>query len=248
LGKIHFHRMFQKVPQLRAYLPDTAMCDETRLAVYLDRFPAIFIKPDEGGGGSGVIKAWKKGALIYYVKEKGKQQSVNSVQALFQNLNLKERPHIIQKAIDLARIKGRPYDVRLMMMRDRSKRWTYIGMVAKVAGAQSIITNIAKGKGYVMPIDKALRKSLGLSLPGAAEKKNELIRLAKICTRVYSKSRYDWQIGYDLAIDRKGKVWFIESNPTVPAHGLFRKEPSVFQTIKQLAAFHKFKRRLKLKK
>lgn len=242
MGKIDFHRMFHKVPQLRAYLPETVMCNETRLAVYLDRYPAIFIKPDEGGGGAGVIKAWKRRGLIYYVKEKGKQQSVNSVQALYQKLELKNRPHILQKGIDLARINGRPYDIRLMMMRDRLKRWTYVGMVAKVAGARSIITNVAMGKGYVMPIDKALRKSLGLSRATATEKKNELIRLARICTRVYSKSRYDWQIGYDLAIDRKGKVWFIESNPTVPAHGLFLKEPSIYRTIKQLAAFHKRKK------
>lgn len=242
MWKIRFHRMFQKVPQLRKYLPDTAICTEARLAVYLDRYPAVYIKPDGGGRGKGVIKAWKKEHSIYYVKEKGEVQSVGSVRALFQRLKLNKPTHIVQQAIDLARIEGRPYDIRLMMMRDRSKQWNYIGMVAKVAGTKSIITNVARGKGYVLPINRALHQSLGLSKLKIAEKKKEMIQLATLCTRIHSKSRYDWQIGYDIAVDRKGKVWFIETNPAVPAHSLFRSEPSVYRVIKQYAAFHKRKK------
>ncbi|WP_079908787.1 YheC/YheD family protein [Paenibacillus sp. 32352] len=243
MWKIRFHRMFQKVPQLRKYLPETALCNEARLADYLDRYPAVYIKPDGGGRGKGVIKAWKKGNLIYYVKVKGDVQSVNSVKELFLKLKLNKPVHIVQQAIDLARINGRPFDIRVMMMRDRQERWNYIGMVAKVAGTKSIITNVARGKGYVLPIDRALRESLGLSGSRIAKKKNEMIQVAELCTRTHSKSRYDWQIGYDIAIDRKGKVWFIETNPAVPAHNLFRSEPSVYRTMKQLAAFHKRKQK-----
>ncbi|MCD1257703.1 YheC/YheD family protein [Paenibacillus athensensis] len=239
MSKINFHRTFKKVSQLRAYLPDTARGREPQIAWYLERYPAIFIKPNGGGRGIGVTKAWKKGALIYYVKEKGTPRTANSVRSLSKQLGLKKNPHIVQQAIHLAKVDGRPFDIRLMMMRDQLKRWKYIGMIAKVAGNQSVITNVARGKGYVMSIDHALQKSLGLTGARASEKKNEMIRLAKVCTRIYSKSRYDWQIGYDLAIDKDGKVWFIEINPTVPAHGLFRNETSTYRRIKQIAAFHK---------
>lgn len=237
MGKIRYHRMLRKVPRLRAYLPNTAYCNEQRLSAFLNRYRAVFIKPDGGERGIGVIKAWKRGPLIYYVKVKGKPQTVRSVRDIVQKLKL-NRPHIVQQAIDLARVNGRPYDIRLMMMRDRSKRWTYIGMVAKVAGAGSVITNVARSKGYVLPIDRALRLSLGLSGSSAARKKYEMVRLAERAARVYSKSRYGWQIGFDLAVDRKRKVWFIELNP-LPAHSLFRKEPSTYRTIRRLAAFHR---------
>ena len=239
MGKIRFHRMFRKVPQLKPYLPHTAYCTEHRLAAFLDRYPAVYIKPDGGERGIGVVKAWKCGSAIYYVKEKGEPRTAGSVQELFRKLKLK-RPHIVQQAIDLARIGGRPYDIRLMMMRDRSKRWTCIGMAAKVAGTKSVVTNVARGGGYVLPIDKALQLSLGLSGLEAAEKKNEMIRFAEQCTQVYSKSRYGWQLGYDLAVDREGKVWFIEIN-SAPAHSLFLKEPKAYRTIKRLAAMHRKK-------
>lgn len=233
--------MFQREPLIRGYLPDTVYCNQARVTEFLRRYPSVFIKPDGGGRGAGVVKVWRKGPLIYYVKEKGKPQAVKSVHALFQRLKFQERPHIVQQAIDLARIGGRPFDIRLMMMRDRLKQWKYIGMVAKVAGAQSVITNIAKGKGYVLPIDQALQQSLGLDGTNAAKKKNEMIRLAAACNRAHSTRRYDWQIGYDLGIDDKSKIWFIEINPTVPAHSLFRSQPAVYRRIKQLAAFHRGK-------
>lgn len=234
--------MFQKVPQLKGYLPDTAMCTDSKISLFLDRYPAVFIKPDGGGRGEGVTKVWKKGSLIFYVREKGTPKTVNSIRALSKQLGLRNRPHIVQQAINLASINGRPFDIRLMMMRDQFKHWNYIGMVAKVAGNHSVITNVARGKGYVMSINQALQKSLGLTNKRASEKKNEMIRMAKLCTSVYSKNKYDWQIGYDLAIDRDAKVWFIESNPTFPAHGLFRKEPNTFRRIKQIAAIHKRKK------
>ncbi|MDQ1913909.1 YheC/YheD family protein [Paenibacillus sp. GD4] len=241
MGKIRFHRMFQREPKLRAYLPGTAICNPERLREYLQRYRTVFIKPDGGCRGIGIVKVWQGEDRISFVKIKGKPQSVSSIHALYKKLHLSRRPHIVQQAIQLAQINGRPFDIRVMMMRDQRNRWICIGMVAKVAGVDSVITNVARGKGSVMSINKALEKSLGLTGEQAARKKEELIRLASLCTRIYSRTRYEWQIGYDLALDRKAKVWFIESNPRVPAHNLFLKEPESYRKIKQLAAFHKSK-------
>lgn len=242
VGKIRYHRMLAGQAAIRPYLPRTAYCTEKSVAQYLNRYSAVYIKPDGGGRGEGVIKAWKANSTYYYVKEKGHQQKARSVKELYAKLGLKRRPHVVQQAIDLARINGRPYDIRLMMMRDASKQWKVIGTVAKVAGPGSVISNIARGKGYTLPLDTALRESLGLSAAQMRQKKREMNHLASMCTRVYSKRRYDWQIGYDLAIDRKAKVWFIEMNPTVPAHRLFKKQPSIYREIKKLASFHKRKK------
>ncbi len=185
------------------------------------------------------MKVWKQGGRIFYVKEKGMPVSVDSAVALHRKLNIGNKLYMVQQGIDLATINGRPYDIRQMMMRDQFKRWKSIGMIAKVAGPRSVITNVARGKGYVLPIDKALKQSLGLSEAAAEKKKNEMIRLASLCTRIYNKIRYDWQIGYDIAVDRRGKVWLIETNPTVPSHALFRKMPKLYRTIKRFAAYHR---------
>jgi hypothetical protein len=199
----------------------------------------VYIKPDGGGRGEGVVKVWKSGRTYRYVKVRGKTRTAQSVDALSRMLGLRRRYHIVQRAIDLARVQGRPFDIRVMMMRDTDRRWTAVGMTAKVAGSGSVITNVARGKGYVLPVETALRRSLGLTDGEIAAKKQEMVRLAAMCTSVCDRVRREWQIGYDLAVDRRGQVWFIEMNPRVPAHSLFRKQPQVYRRIKELAAFHR---------
>ncbi|WP_338130664.1 YheC/YheD family protein [Cohnella ginsengisoli] len=79
--------------------------------------------------------------------------------ALHRKLKLRKKPiHVVQKAIPLAKAGGRSFDIRVMMMRHRS-RWTYIGMLAKVAGAGSVITNVRRGNGYVLSVPEALRQA-----------------------------------------------------------------------------------------
>ncbi|HEX7056655.1 MAG TPA: YheC/YheD family protein [Bacilli bacterium] len=241
MGKYSLYRLFNQVKEIRPYLPSTSICTLFTLAIYLHNFREVYIKPAGGGQGRGVTKAWRTNGRYYYVREKGDPVRCDTVAEMFRKLGLaRKKPHIVQRGIQLARVNGRPFDVRVMMMRDRAKRWTYVGMLAKVAGRKSVITNVARGGGYVLPIDAALRQSLGLTGERAEQKKQEMIRLAQACNRAYSRVRYDWQIGYDLAIDRNGKVWFIETNPTIPAHGLFRKLPdqTMYRRIKELAAFH----------
>jgi hypothetical protein len=225
--------------KIRPYLPDTALCTSASLRSYLHRYPAVYIKPDGGGRGEGVVKAWRNGQTYHYVKVRGKTRTADSIASMSRRLGLKKRYHIVQRAIDLASVNGRPFDIRLMMMKDTRGKWTAVGMTAKVAGTSSIITNVARGKGYVLPVETALRRALGLTSDQIAAKKREMIRLASMCTPVYCRTRNEWQIGYDLAVDRRGKVWFIEMNPRVPAHSLFRKQPKVYRRIKQLAAFHR---------
>jgi hypothetical protein len=161
---------------------------------------------------------------------------------MYRKLGLaKKRLHMVQMGLQLAQINRRPYDIRLMMMRDTKKKWQYVGMMAKVAGAKSIITNIARGRGYGVTIDTALHQSLGLTGIQAEKKKQEIIRLGHRCNRIYSRYWYDWQVGYDIAVDHKGKVWLIESNPGNPSHPMFLRmnDKSVYRKIKQMAAAYR---------
>jgi len=243
-GKYWFHRIFQKEPAIKGYLPSTAICTPSSLNTYLKKYSMVYIKPTGGGRGIGVIKAWRKRDQYFFVIEKGEKSSCDSVQKLYKKLKLaSKKTHIVQQGIKLAKLNGRPFDIRLMMMRNKDGKWSHIGMVAKVAGRKSIITNVARGKGYVTTVDEAMKKSLGLGRNKIASLKKEMIQLAHDCNRVYSKHRYDWQIGYDIAVDKNSKVWLIEANPSNPAHFLFKKYKETYRKIRKLAKYHSKKKR-----
>ncbi|TXK68122.1 hypothetical protein FU659_34465 [Paenibacillus sp. N3.4] len=83
------------------------------------------------------------------------------------------RSILVQKAIDLASINGRPFSIRLMLMRDGQRRWKYAGMIAKVSGEGSVISNVRRGGGYATTVDEALVKSFGYGRERIKRKKRK---------------------------------------------------------------------------
>ncbi|HEY0828839.1 MAG TPA: YheC/YheD family protein [Bacilli bacterium] len=241
MGKLELFKLFHKDPFIRRYLPSTVLCNLLTLKSYLLKYKTVFIKPVNGNKGRGVIKAWKENGKYAYVIERGNPIYCSNTAEMFQKLRLAKKTHVIQQGITLAKIHGRPFDVRLMMMRDRKKNWKYTGMLAKVAGRRSIITNVARGHGYAETVGTALSQSLGSDKNKIARIKNEIIRLGYRCNRVYDRHCYDWQIGYDIGIDHRGKIWLIEANPRDPSHILFDrlKNKSMYRRIQHMTFVYK---------
>ena len=127
-----------------------------------------------------------------------------------------------------------------MMMRHR-KQWTYVGMLAKVAGRNSVITNIGRGGGYVQTVPEALRA------PGkrlyASKVSSRLRELSYSICRRFNRYKYTRQIGIDYGIDHTGKIWVIEVNFDYPSHALFAKlsNRSMYHKIKKIASTWKKK-------
>lgn len=240
MGKWRLWKFFAKNQRIRRYLPPTSLLSTKTLRVFLQRFRTVYIKPCGGQQGKGVIKAWKKGDRYIFVKEKGRKISCASAEQMYRTIKRQspKRNHIVQRAIRLAEVSGRPFDIRLMMMRNATGNWEYVGMMAKVAGKGSVITNLGRGRGYALEADKAIRRSVGFRGPKLKKLKHEMIRLGyRSCRRFDDYKRY-WQIGLDLAVDKQGRIWMIEEN-TGPAHSLFAKlrDKSVYRKMKRLTAY-----------
>ncbi|MGZ4135522.1 MAG: YheC/YheD family protein [Tumebacillaceae bacterium] len=246
LGKWGCWRFFHQVPAIRPYLPQTTTLSLLSLKNYLAKYQAVYVKPSAGWGGRGITKVWRTQTGYSFVQERGSAVHCATVEEVYRRLKASARPgitYIVQRGIALAEINGRPYDIRLMMMRVHGK-WEYVGMLVKVAGPNSVITNIARGKGYVVDVDTALKRSLGLGNAQIARLKQEMVALGyATCERFNDWKRYS-QIGLDLAVDKNGKLWMIEEN-TGPAHSLFAKlkDKSIYNRIKQIAGSWRSKKR-----
>ncbi|MGO4274069.1 YheC/YheD family protein [Paenibacillus sp. TAF58] len=123
-----------------------------------------------------------------------------------------------------------------LMMRNSQNQWQFAGMLAKVAGRNSVITNVNRGGGYVIPIEKALGASLRLNNNQKQSIIHELIRLShRICNR-FNSYKYSSQIGIDFGLDQHHKIWIIEVNFDYPSHELFNnlKDKTMYRKIKSL--------------
>lgn len=237
-SKWSLHKFFFKSPQIRPFLPPTSLYQPDLLGPYLDKYGTVYVKPTKTHMGKGILRVQKTAGGYDFVKERGEPVHVPTLEELQKKLvqQCSEKNYIIQKGIDLAELNGRPYDIRVMMMRNGLGKWQYAGMLAKVAGSDSVITNVARGGGYAVTVPHALRKSL--SLPEADIRKitQQLIRLSyQVCTH-FNKYRHSAQIGVDFAVDKHGKIFVIEVNYDFPSHGLFAKlkDKTYYRTIKRL--------------
>ncbi|OGX68592.1 MAG: hypothetical protein A2189_04625 [Paenibacillus sp. RIFOXYA1_FULL_44_5] len=237
-GKWRLHHYYLKDSTIARYLPDTAIFNRTTLQQFLSRYMEIYVKPNLEHMGKGIIKVWKQNQQYAYVKVSGKLTFVSSLNLLYKRLSALTgtQSYLVQKGIPLAKLAGRSYDIRVMMMRGGSNEWQYAGMLAKVAGPGSVITNINRGKGYVTTVRRALTRSLNLNQQQVDQVENTLIRLShRICER-FRGIKYSSQIGIDFGIDQQQKIWVIEINFDYPSHELFNKmsDKSYYRRIKYL--------------
>ncbi|MFC5406190.1 YheC/YheD family protein [Cohnella soli] len=237
MGKWQLHRFYWKDGVVRNHLPATAIYGRSTLERFLNRHKGVYIKPNYEHQGIGIIKAWKKKTGSFtFVKVRGSPSSpVSTPNELYRKLNLRSKQsYVVQKAIPLARVNGRVYDIRVMMMRLKG-RWTYAGMLAKVAGSGSVITNVRRGGGHVLSIPTALHRSKQRS----PERKMKLLKSLsyRICRR-FDSYKYTRQIGIDYGIEPTGKIWVIEVNFDFPSHALFAKlkDKSQYRKIKSIAS------------
>ncbi len=133
-GKWEQWEFFESESSVRPYVPPTQMLTKSSLGLFLSEHPAVYVKPDDGNQGRDVVKVWKTKKNDYaFIREKGKAVHCKSIDKLYKKLKTK-RAQIVQASINLAKINGRPFDVRVLMIRDGNGQWQYIGMLAKVAG------------------------------------------------------------------------------------------------------------------
>ncbi|NOU85457.1 YheC/YheD family protein [Paenibacillus sp. LMG 31460] len=227
LAKWNLHRFYSKHSWIAKHLPPTTFYTRETLSSFLQKYKTIYIKANTQHTGKGIIKAWKTTKGYQFVKVRGKTTFASSIEDIHQHIKntSPQTTFIVQKAIDLAEINSRPFDIRVMMMRDGQCKWNYAGMVVKVAGQGSVVSNVQRGGGYVISIEEALKQSLLFNKERIESIKKQLISLSyKIMHYSQKFPFYSFQCGIDLAVDKKGRIWIIEVNLHNPSHGLFNKQ------------------------
>jgi uncharacterized circularly permuted ATP-grasp superfamily protein len=250
-GKWGLHTFYARDPRVARYLPETRLLTRLSLRAMLNRYGSVYVKPNLEHMGKGVMKVWKNAEGYRAVKVKGQARPMPTMEAIVPHVMRLAggKPHIVQRTIPLATLGGRAYDIRVMMMRDGTDKWRYSGMLAKVAGPTSIITNVLRGGGYATTVPHALRRSVPLDGTARQRLERQLVDVSYDICRRFNRYKYSSQIGIDYGVDRSGKLWVIEVNYDFPSHALFARlsDKTMYRLIKRRHAEYK-RSRLRVKK
>jgi len=238
LGKWLLWCHFRRNKVLRSYLPATALYSPKKLQAFLMQYDGVYMKPQAGSRGTGIIKVWQAGGRVHVKHTVRATRTFNSLTAALSYINQLrgQQGYIVQRAIRLPKVNGRVFDIRVMVQKEKpGGAWQHSGILAKVAGPGSVVTNVAISRGRVMGFEEAVSRGLDWTPAHTAKVKRELLRLSILGAEHFDKYQPYREIGFDWAIDTQGRLWLLEEN-TGPSHGLFRKlksDLSMYNHIRQ---------------
>jgi|HigsolmetaAR204D_1030405.scaffolds.fasta_scaffold00001_19 hypothetical protein len=233
-GKYTKYRLMAKSPELAAAIPSFRKFTLNNFQTLLNRYERVIVKPSCGWGGAGVIAVTKQGdgsCLVHKDRRVRIKSSAESAYAYLKRYT-RGKTYIVQRKIALATVKGRPFDLRVMVQRDRSGKWVVTGKLAKVAGSGYIITNIRRSRGRVLPFAAAIERS-NIEGRSAGEIARDIGRISLAAARHLQTCYSIRTVGFDIGVDSRGRVWIIEPN--------FRPDISLFRKLKDQSAYRRIR-------
>ncbi|EGK12001.1 YheD like protein [Desmospora sp. 8437] len=221
-----YNKVLLKDPWISPYVPETLWFSVTALKDMLSVYPTVFVKPNSNHRGNQILRirnvsqqeprSQKKSLyeLCYSYKKEVKTCSLEEViEEVVNEIKLNEK-FIVQQGIDLATFGGLPFDLRILMHKSE-ERWQISGWLARVAKKGQIVTNHIRGA-KAMPLDHVLKDNSHLNSTDLMIKLGDLAHQISQALGSYFDLRI---LALDMAVDKNGKLWFIEMN----SDPMFRK-------------------------
>jgi YheC/D like ATP-grasp len=233
-------KVLNKHRKIKRFIPKTALFNKNKVLRYLKRYRVVFIKPDTGSKGIGVIQAKKDNSMKYHLNWKTNHTTFPTYQSMFSKLKkqMSNRKYIVQKGVHLLTKDGKPFDFRVMIQRNKHGEWEESGIIGRLAKRNKVVTNGAQGA--------SLHTIYKLLEPYLSENEIDgyisyLYHLGKQTSRKLCKAYPDvWEIGMDIGIDDTLKPWIIEVNT--------RPEYEPLSKLADKSMYHKLLRNWKFAK
>lgn len=240
-GKWDIYYTLHKESYLQPILPPSQLFHNcTDLAKQLDYYQGtLFLKPHAGSHGKSTLYIRRKykeninGNLrslhnsTTYLELWGRDRTNQIFHRLFpctrEGLTwisrfIGKRKFIVQPYLTLITSKGEPYDIRVLMQKNKTGRWELTGMAARIGRNNSITSNLSGG-GYAVPVIPLLKNQF-------EEKQVERLHKQLLAYSHYIplvlEAKYGRmnEIGLDFGIDCQAHLWLLEVN-SKPGRSIF---------------------------
>lgn len=209
------HRELMNNSQIRRYLPATMKLNKKSFFAMLTRYQTVYLKPNQGAFGVGIMQVRK----IEHEKKTYFRVHVGTRQKRFQSIdkaydfvwaNRVNTDYLVQQGIDLLRWNKRPFDLRLMITKQKDNTWRNEGFVGRAAHPQKIVTNIRSG-GTAVSIENLLAPYTNRITQKKIIRKLNFLG-SRICKQLEKNYPGIQLFGIDIGMDQNLKPWVIEVN------------------------------------
>lgn len=210
----------KKSKTTRKHIPYTRrLTPKLNFKKLLQQHSLLYLKPEKGKAGKGIMRLKQhNGKSFPYrlsIQEYRKIQTFryNTMERLRQRINnyMGDEEYIVQQGIVLASYQQRPFDLRVLVQKNKKGLWTISGVGARIAGNLSITTHVPRG-GTIDEPRKLLSSSFGsiLSKKIIRSTKRTALSIAKQVEK--GSGHLLGEMSMDLGVDTSGHIWFFEAN------------------------------------
>lgn len=216
---------------IAAHIPLTRKLSHESLLAMLKQQGMVYVKPDRGTFGIGVVRVEAVGGDGYQYQEGMRIRTFATYDAMYQSLKqlIGKRTYLAQRGIHLLRHRRRRFDLRVMVQKNPAGRWETTGLIGRLAHPGKIVTNYHSGG---TPL--AFGELMATHLP-QAEHRSYAARLEKLGVQVARRLQTAYpglkEIGIDVALDTQLRPWILEVNT--------KPDPYIFRKLKDRRVFRK---------
>ncbi|MCM3630495.1 YheC/YheD family protein [Paenibacillus glycanilyticus] len=219
---------------IRSHVPHTLLFSENSLRRMLQLYQMVYIKPNTGSHGDGVMRVEHKNGSYSYQLGAKKRRNLTWPQLITSLKNkIRGTKYLVQRGIHLSRFKNRIYDLRIEVQLNESWQWQISGMLARVAQHGMAVTNGAQGAD-IYTFDAVIAAHGGAEL---VQRLQSELHVLCVDSAHLLKAKYPFlnELGFDIALDHKMHPWILEVN-TTPESIPFKKLPTrtMYNRIMQL--------------
>jgi len=225
-NKLDIYERLLQEDSISDYLPEThPFTSISVIERMLSNFGNVFIKPKNGSLGKGIFQViYDKKEGYYYTRYKDTDEGnklikFDHLEALINYIFEDQDPshYLVQQGIHLIRVDKKPIDFRIHTNKNKEGIWETTAIAAKIAGSGSVTTHMNNG-GIVKAIEELENMDL------TPEEMKEKLQKASLQISTALEKQVEGnigEIGFDLGIDRRGRVWLFEAN-SKPGRSIFK--------------------------
>ncbi|WP_157812023.1 YheC/YheD family protein [Alteribacter populi] len=201
------HQYLQEDSFIASFLPETQLLVPSRLVSMIREYKHVIIKPLAGSGGKGIHKISRKKSAFEWLDAFTLQTSVHlSSPSLLKN-ELKRKtagiPYLIQPCLPLIDSYHRPFDLRVVLRKDRQGKWKELGRGIRTGETGGIVSNLQAGGSISSFSSDHLTETQRADLTRVID---------SIGGHLESHHPRLFELGVDLGFDQNGRFWILEVN------------------------------------
>lgn len=214
------YKELRKYNSVAKYLPHTVRYKNFNdIISMIKEYGFIFLKYYYGSKGKQVMfieNLEDDNYKISYYAKKLQKIEINSSEDLKKYVEdfVGNKKFIIQQGVRLLRYEGRPFDLRVLVLKDNKGQWQALNNYARVArkGDHNITSpSLGSDRIFYQDIYPYLSDLISEAIPDSKDIEDIAIQIASYIDKELGPFG---ELGIDLATDIYGKIWVLEINTT----------------------------------